>query len=92
DRYTGKDVSVTDGTWVIAIGQFGWIGYLALFGFMTLPLLRLRRLVRDKAAPISPYTAGLAMMLAINLLDLIPNSSITPLTMLMAGALTGRAV
>lgn len=92
DRYTGKDVSVTDGTWVIAIGQFGWIGYLALFGMMTVPLLRLRRVARDKRAQISPYTAGLAMMLAVNLLDLLPNSSITPLTMLMAGALTGRAV
>lgn len=91
DRYTGKDVSVTDGTWVIAMGQFGWIGYLALFGFMTLPLLRLRRATKGRDQKISPYTAGLAMMLAINLFDLIPNSSITPLTLLMAGALTGRA-
>ena len=35
--------------------------------------------------------AALALMLAANLLDLLPNATLEPLTWLMAGALLGQA-
>ena len=88
DAYSGRDLTVTDGMWIIIIGAFGWIGYLTRFGLLILPLLRGGATVlRGKA--ISPEVAVLSLVLAINLLDLLPNSSLTPVTWLMAGALCG---
>jgi len=86
DPETGRDLSVTDGTWIIFMGSYGWLGYLARFGLLTLPLLLLAR----RAGRADPATAGLALVLAANLVDLIPNSGLTPLTWLIAGALSAR--
>lgn len=85
DPESGRDMSITDGTWIIVLGRFGWVGYLAQFGLICLPLLGLYRHRRQ----IPFETAALAVILSGNLIDLIPNSSITPITWLMAGALTG---
>ena len=85
DPISGRDISVTDGSWVIAFGTSGWLGYLAQFGLLALPLfLALRRRHELDVA-----TSGLCLILAANLLDLIPNSSLTPLTWLYAGTLLG---
>lgn len=85
DPVTGKDLSVTDGAWVIVIGSFGWLGYLATFGLLTMPLLMLALRRGDDPPPI---TAGLALVMAVALIDLIPNASLSPFTWLLAGALT----
>ena len=83
DEYTGKDVSITDGTWVIIIGSNGWAGYIATFGLLCLPMVAAWR----RGARLTPPSAALSFILAVNLLDLLPNSSLTPLTWLMAGTL-----
>lgn len=83
DEYTGRDLSITDGTWIIVIGSYGWIGYVAAFGLLCLPLVAAWR----RSARLSPASAALSLILAVNLLDLLPNSSLTPLTWLMAGTL-----
>lgn len=84
----GADISITDGYWVMTIGTGGWIGYLAEMGLLTIPLivlaLRWRRLI------LTPATAGIALALTANLIDLIPNATLTPVTWLLAGALAGR--
>lgn len=87
DLETGRDISVTDGWWIIVIGQYGWVGYVAEFGLLTLPLLLLARRRIGGPAPFAAVALGL--VLAANLLDLLPNSGITPLTWLIAGGLTG---
>lgn len=84
----GRDISTTDGTWIIQFGENGWVGYLARFGLLTFPILLLA--FRRDDEPVSLATSGLAVVLAANLLDLLPNSGLTPLTWLMAGALAGR--
>jgi len=86
DPETGRDLSVTDGIWVITIGSYGWFGYLAQFGMLTAPLLVL---ARKKVAEIDPVTAGLALLMAAALIDLIPNATLTPISWLVAGALAG---
>ncbi len=83
-----KDVSITDGTWIITMGTSGWLGYLSLFGLLCYPFFHLFRMRRQL---VSPATTALAAMLLINLLDLIPNSSLRPVTWLVAGALAGLA-
>ena len=80
------DVTETDGTWIITLGSYGWTGYLSLFGLLCYPFLHIYRLRR---AGLAPATVALLAMLLFNLLDLIPNSSLRPITWLIAGALAG---
>jgi hypothetical protein len=84
----GKDISTTDGRWIITIGETGWFGYLARFGLLTLPIILLT--LRKRKYEVTLATSGLCLVLAGNLIDLIPNATSTPLTWLMAGALLGR--
>lgn len=84
----GKDISVTDGRWVILMGTSGWTGYLAEFGLLCLPLLLM--LKNRRRYEFDGYTSALALILAINLIDMLPNASLSPLTWLISGALWGR--
>lgn len=84
----GRDLSITDGYWIIVIGTQGWIGYLAQFGLLLIPMIFLG--LRWKRLALTPATAGLTMALAANMIDLIPNATLTPVTWLLAGALAGR--
>jgi hypothetical protein len=85
------DISVTDGTWIIIVGSFGWVGYLAAFGLLCYPLIAGARRLRRKL-PYPWLTAVLHVILAANLLDLLPNSSLRPMTWLIAGALCARVI
>ncbi|MCT8330096.1 hypothetical protein [Albidovulum sediminis] len=89
DPVTGDDDSVTDGDWIITIGVTGWLGYLARYGLLAVPLIFLAR--RRKAGQLTFVTAGLCLILAANLLDAIPNATIVPVTWLIAGSLAGFA-
>lgn len=84
----GRDISVTDGFWAIQIGEAGWSGYLAKMGLLTVPLLFMA--LRWRSLGLTPVTAGVALALTANLIDLIPNATLTPVTWLLAGALAGR--
>lgn len=89
DESTGRDLSVTDGTWIIIVGTSGWIGYLATFGLLCLPVITAGWEVSRK---LDPTKIALALVLTVNLLDLIPNSSLGPLTWLLAGILAARDI
>jgi hypothetical protein len=84
--------TIADGAWVIDMGTFGWLGFIAEFGLGALPLLALAREALSRhAAPLNRYAAALALILAANLVDLLPNATLIPFTWLMAGALLGEA-
>jgi hypothetical protein len=88
----GVDSSITDGRWVITFGQFGMFGFLAEFGLLAIPVffaLRALKMVRHGYA--AELLAGAAIILAINLIDLLPNSGLTPFTWLVAGIVLGRS-
>lgn len=92
DPMTGEVLTVSDGMWVIVIGQFGWIGYLGTFGLLCLPLFALWWYYRRvPSGQIAPQIGVLALLLGANLIDLLPNATLVPLTWLMAGALLGQA-
>lgn len=88
NEITGEDLSVTDGSWIIIVGTSGWLGYVGYFGLLTMPIFmyskRARRLDATNYA-----TSGLCLILAINLIDMILNDTITPVTWLIAGSLAG---
>jgi len=83
----GRDVSITDGGWVITIGGGGWVRYIGRFGLLTWAMIAL---YARRKEDIDPITITLGFALCANMIDAIPNSGITPITMVMAGALAGR--
>ena len=92
DPETGLPTSVTDGYWIIVIGVNGWIGYLATFGLLAWPVLAIAMRVRREGPEIlTPATAAVCLLLGINVVDLIPNAAIVPLTWLIVGSLMGFA-
>jgi hypothetical protein len=88
----GKDISITDGRWIITLGQFGFVGFLAEFGLLSLCVIRAAsalKLIKNKSHRI--IFGALTLILAINIFDLLPNSALTPWTWLIAGTLLGVA-
>lgn len=85
---SGRDISITDGYWVIIIGVGGWVRYIGIFGLLALPMIIM--FFNKSRYRIGPESAVLALILAANLVDLIPNSSAGPLGWIFAGALWGR--
>lgn len=86
--WDGRVITIPDGTWVFVFGASGWVGYLAQFGLLTMPVFAYffsRGELRNSVA-----SQGLCLILVANLIDLIPNSGLTPMTWLIAGALLGR--
>ena len=87
----GRQLTVADGRWIITIGAFGWVGFLAEFLLLTLPIAMIWWRSHGALEPVSPWIGALALILAINVLDLLPNATLTPLTWLFAGAVLGHA-
>ena len=88
----GNDIGITDGRWTITLGQFGIFGFLAEFGLLALPVFRAASALRfAESERDSIFLAALALIVAINMIDLLPNASLSPWTWLLAGALLGRA-
>ena len=85
---SGDDITISDGEWIIVLGANGWVGYLARFGLLAGPVFLL--LLHRRRYDIGMETSILAIILAANLIDMVPNSSNTPLTWLIGGALWGR--
>ena len=90
--WEGGDSSITDGTWIITLGMFGLVGFVAEFGLLALAVFRAAMALKfAQTMRESGYLAALALIVAINIVDLLPNSSISPWTWLLVGALLGRA-
>ncbi len=89
DRETGEDITISDGTWVIKLGSEGWVGYIGFFGLLTMPMILLGG--KKRRAATEPATAGMMIIMAGNLIYLIPNSALSPIGWMIAGALAGYA-
>jgi len=87
----GSDLSITDGRWIITMGQFGYFGFIAEFGLLALGVFKLVTSLRHaEGFREKVFLASLGLIVAVNVVDLLPNASITPLTFLFAGALVGQ--
>lgn len=92
DPVQGAISVIADGGWIITLGTYGWLGYIAEFGLLALPLFLVAReswhLTPDR---LSPHAGLVALILATNLFDMLPNDTLIPFTWLMAGAVFGYA-
>ena len=92
DKETGKDVSLTDGRWIITLAVYGLFGFLAEFGLLAMTIFRAASGFRfAKPGKRKLYLTTLALIIAVNMVDLLPNASLTSWTWLLVGALLGRA-
>jgi O-antigen ligase len=84
----GEDVSVTDGLWVITLGDAGLVGLSALLLTLAMPAFRLLRVARPRswggqaAAP----AAAFAVACALWSIDNLPNGCPSPIPPMLAGA------
>ena len=89
---TGADMSLTDGYWIITMGQFGFVGFLAIFGLLALTVFRAASALRfTDSARDRINLAALALIIAVHVVDLLPNAGLSPWSWLLTGALLGRA-
>jgi len=90
DPITGANTSTTDGTWAIEIGQHGAVGFIGMFGMLLYPVWRSRRAVsRLKNPQDRILVSALALIGAIYMADLIPNSSVDPYITFLTAVLGG---
>ena len=86
----GKDVSITDGEWVIRIGGRGIVGFIGFYGMLLFPIVLARRRMKKIAAPEDrKIIDALCLLCALNAVDLLPNGLFNQLPFLWAGALAG---
>ncbi|SRR6266849_2648025 len=87
----GRDVTVTDGLWIIVFGTNGLLGLISLNAMLGLPAIVLlrrcspRHWIHPKIAPAS----ALAVMVALYMIDNIFNDMYDASFLLAAGALIG---
>ena len=92
DLQTGEISLIADGGWILTLGVYGWVGYVSEFGLLAIPVLLFWRETR-KLDPkkISGAAVTVALILAANMVDLLPNDTLIPFTWLLSGALWGHA-
>ncbi|NDU99464.1 hypothetical protein [Pseudoroseicyclus tamaricis] len=92
DPDTGVQLSVPDGQWIVTLSTFGWVGFLAEFGLLVLPVFMLwRKRMASGPGAVATIVGPILLLHGINLADLIPNATLTPVTWLVAGGMLGYA-
>jgi hypothetical protein len=91
DNWTGQDITVSDGGWIIEYGCWGWFGYLALYGLLAVALLRAHAATGKEVTPANLTRAGLALLLAIYIVDSIPNGTQFSWVFVLAGSIASTA-
>lgn len=90
DEYTARPISVSDGHWIVVYGIRGAWGFLCIFGLISAPIFRLRKRLKYVDAPDErAMLAGLACILAVGAVDLLPNALQNCITVFFAGVLWG---
>jgi hypothetical protein len=84
---TGRDLSVTDGYWIILLGVLGYVGWAAVFVLHLAPLVRFVRRQRHMPDGVREMLAVFTFMVAMMVFDFLPNAPWDYLPMAYAGAL-----
>lgn len=90
----GRDVSVTDGLWVITFGERGFLGLTALGLVVLLPVARavVRLGPRPWTEAAASPAAFAALVLVLYSIDSLMNAMVNPVFLLLAGGLTALSV
>lgn len=88
DPRSGEILTIPDGRWIIVFGSWGWVGYIAEMGLLALPLVLLTGCVR-RGVKTSREVAVIALILAVNMFDMLLNATLVPHTWMIAGGVLG---
>jgi hypothetical protein len=85
----GKDMSITDGLWIIALGNFGIVGLSALTLSLLLPALLMvfRTPPNSWSHPDMAAPAVCCVVTTLYMIDNIPNAMVNPIFAMVAGAI-----
>lgn len=86
DKWSGKDISTTDGAWIIYFGVYGWLGFLSFYGLFSAALFAAHTAMDKELTPANITRGGLCLLLTICLINSIPNSVDEWLLLLLAGS------
>ncbi|UWQ92253.1 hypothetical protein K3727_05490 [Rhodobacteraceae bacterium M382] len=88
DIRSRESVTIPDGRWIIVFGTVGWVGYVAEMGLLALPvwLLWLRT---DARTPPSPEVSAISLIVAVTMVDMLLNATLTTYTWMCVGAILG---
>jgi hypothetical protein len=86
---TGKDISVTDGLWIITLGQNGIFGLIALMISIQLPVIFYLLRIQAERWNLKNWGTPTVMIvfLAIYMIDSLLNAMINPVYMLFSGGI-----
>ena len=76
---------VVDGYWIGILAQSGLAGFVGLFALLGWPLLRYARLMMKRTVEPTAVVAGCFLLAAINMIELLPNSTLPQVSWLIAG-------
>ena len=85
----GKDISITDGFWIITFGRYGLVGLISAFTAIMFMSVRIWQHCRG-ATWTQPHLApavAMAVVLLMFSIDCLPNSMVNPIFLLCAGAI-----
>jgi len=85
----GESSTVMDGAWIITLGQQGIVGLVGLFGLIGMPVFGWNKRLRQASADDRKFVAGVVLLHAFLLVDLLPNGYFLTLPAFVAGGLTG---
>ena len=92
--HRGRDISITDGWWIITFGQNGLFGLCALYTALLMPsffLFRLLNINQWHASSLGAVTA-LAVVVPLYSIDCLMNAFLNPVYHLVIGALASAAI
>jgi len=95
DPETGLSLVVPDGYWILQLGSRGLLGFVCAFGMLVIPVLGAATRVRRIPDPRDQILlAALMLVIAVRVVDQIPNGRWSSLPVFLAGALhsTSRAL
>lgn len=89
---SGKDLTITDGRWIITLGGYGIIGFILEFGLLAMTIRMASRAILNKTIDYDEkfMIAASAFIIGVLMIDQIPNASLKPWIWLFVGALYGR--
>ena len=94
EEATGRSSAITDGFWIIVLGQRGLVGVVTVFGWMLVPAAMAIWLVSRRGVPasIAYPVIGLALWSSLYAADLLLNGFVSTVQGFVAGSLTSFIV
>jgi len=87
----GNDITIADGRWIIILGVNGIVGFILFFSLLLYPIrqaMKCYKFIENKKHGL--YFLSLVIILAIGVVDSVPNAGMLPMHLLLAGALLGQ--